>query len=180
MQNNMETQIRAGFFVRLAAYLIDEFIVGIGLIALKVVFFFVTLSMPGSLLKQDFIFEYSVVDMILYIVGVTYFILFTYCTGSTVGKKLLHLQVVSVEDRKVTLFEVIYRETVGRFLSGLVLGIGYFLALVHKEKKTLHDLLSDTQVVYYFKSRNKKTTPEVVKELEEPKEVVEDSSEFPS
>ncbi len=157
----MENQVRAGFFVRLAAYLIDEIIVGAGVIALKVLFFFVTLALPGSLLKQNFIFEYSVVDIILYAVGVTYFILFTYCTGSTVGKKLFHLQVVSVEDRKVTLFEVIYRETVGRFLSGLVLSIGYFLVVVHKEKKALHDLLSDTQVVYNLKYGKKEIPSDV-------------------
>ncbi len=54
-----------------------------------------------------------------------------------------------MEDRTLTLWEVIFRETVGRFLSALIANVGYIMIGIHKNKQGLHDLMSDTQVIYY-------------------------------
>ena len=43
---------------------------------------------------------------------------------------------------------VVYRETIGRFLCSLSVGIGYIMAGVDKEKRGLHDFLCDTRVIY--------------------------------
>lgn len=150
MQNNENKQVFAGFFVRLAAYLIDWIIISAALLTVRIPFGIA--SMAGAdFLKQDFIFRYSLYDIILYVLEVLYFILLTYYTGATLGKRLLHLQVVSAEDRKVTFFEIVFRETVGKYLSGLILFIGYFMIGIDKEKRGLHDILSDTRVVYSHK-----------------------------
>ena len=53
----------------------------------------------------------------------------------------------------MTFFEVAYRETVGRFLSGLIVCVGYILVALDKQKRGLHDLISDTCVVYYHEKR---------------------------
>ena len=66
---------------------------------------------------------------------------------------MLHLRVVSVEDRKPTLFEIVYRETVGRFLAGIMANVGYIMIGIHKEKHGLHDMLSDTEVIYYHEKK---------------------------
>lgn len=167
MQNRTDNQVSAGFFVRLAAYLIDSLIVGAVLLLVRIPLWISSWVSPDNIIVRDFIFEYSVADILLYVLGVLYFIILTYKTGTTVGKKVLHLRVVSVEDRKMTLFEVAFRETVGRFLSALILNVGYIMIGVQKEKRGLHDLLSDTRVVYCHEETVQIETPVVVKETAE-------------
>ena len=168
MQNNTENQAYAGFFVRLIAYGVDKLIVGIGLLFVRIPFFILGLFLPNNILARDLIFQYSITDMMLYAAGVTYFILLTYHGGATVGKMLMNIQVVSVEDRPLRLLEVIYRETIGRFLSGLVLSIGYLLVIFHKEKRGIHDLLSDTKVVYCFKKKVIVEVPMTMQQIRKP------------
>ncbi len=146
--------------MRLAAYLIDSIIVGVVLaIAVRFPIWISSLVSPDNLVVRDFIFEYSIADIVVYLLGAGYFIVLTYKNGTTIGKKLLHIKVVSAEDRAMTLFEVIYRETVGRFLSGLIAYVGYFMIMVHGEKCGLHDLMADTRVIYCHDSDVRVETP---------------------
>lgn len=182
MQNKPDNQVSAGFFVRLAAYLLDSLIVGAALLLVRIPVAVSSWISPDNIVVRDFIFSYSIADMVIYLFGVTYFVLMTYFKGATLGKRALHLQVVSVEDRKPTLFEIIYRESVGRFLAGLVLYAGYFMIGVHKKKLGLHDMLSDTKVVYYHENSLKVEQPEMTEyapaeykmEVEAPLECQED------
>ena len=41
-----------------------------------------------------------------------------------------------------------YRETIGKFLSGVIMNIGYIIAGIDSEKRALHDILCDTRVIY--------------------------------
>lgn len=148
MQNNTDTQVYAGFFVRLAAYTIDWLLVGTVLLFVKFPIWIATIADSDNFLVRDFIFKYSVRDILVYLLGVTYFILLTYFTGATLGKRAMRLRVVSSEDRKPTFFEVAYRETVGRFLSKISIFIGYFMIGPDSKKRALHDRLADTRVVY--------------------------------
>lgn len=148
MQNNTDTQVYAGFFVRLAAYIIDWIIVGTVLLFVKIPIWTATMFSPDNFLVKDFIFKYSIRDILLYVLGVTYFILLTYFTGATLGKRAMRLRVVSSENRDLTFFEVAYRETVGRFLSEIIIFIGYFMIGPDSKKRALHDRLADTRVVY--------------------------------
>lgn len=148
MQNKSE-QLYAGFFVRLAAFLLDSLIVAAALLVVRIPLGIATLFSPDNFMVKDLIFSYSLMDILVHVLSSLYFILLTYKTGATVGKKVLHLRVISAEERDMTLWEVLYRETVGRFLSALVANVGYFMIGIHKEKRGLHDLLSDTVVVYY-------------------------------
>lgn len=155
MQNNTPTKaqnrVYAGFFVRLAAYLIDWLIVGAALLVVRIPMWIASLAGGADFMFQDFIFTYSAYDILIYVLKVGYFIVMTYLTGATVGKKLLQIKVVSAEDRKPTFFEIAFRESVGKFLSGLILYVGYFIIGADKDKKGLHDILSDTRVIYYHK-----------------------------
>lgn len=153
MQSNTDNRVNAGFFVRLAAYLIDIVIVGVVLaVVVRFPIWISTLIAPDNILVKDLIFEYSAKDIIIYLLSAIYFIVLTYKTGQTIGKKVFELKVVSVEDRKMTLFEVIYRETVGRFLSTFIMYVGYLMIAVQKDKHGLHDVLADTRVIYYHKT----------------------------
>jgi len=166
MQNNIDKEVYAGFFVRLAAYLIDSVIVGSVLaVVIRFPVWISTLFNAENILVRDVIFDYSIKDMVIYALSALYFILLTYKTGMTIGKKMLHVKVVSAEDRPMTLFEVIYRETIGRFLSGLIVYGGYFMIGLHKEKRGLHDLMADTKVVYSHKKLVEVETPVVYHEI---------------
>lgn len=165
MQTKTNNQVYAGFFVRLAAYLIDWLIVGTALLIVKVPIFFASLSAPNNILVQDFIFQYSVTDIVIYVLTVTYFILLTYLTGATLGKRLLHLRVVSAEDRRPSFFEILYRETVGKFLSGVCLCIGYLMIGLDKKNRGLHDILADTCVVYQHEKKRYVVPPVVYRDV---------------
>ena len=153
MQTNTKDQVYAGFFVRLTAFLIDMIIVSVALAVIRVPMWFVSLNNPDNVLVRNFIFQYSIVDIVCYLLTVLYFVLMTYYTGATLGKKLFQLRVVSTEDRKMTFFEVLYRESIGRFLSGVIMNLGYLLILAQKEHRGLHDLLADTSVIYYHEKK---------------------------
>ena len=153
MQNNYANRGRqeleyAGFWVRLSAYLIDLAIVWIGLLFVKVVLGLLSIA-GGNVFHARLLFQYTLKDIILYVLQVLYFILLTCYTGTTPGKRLLNLRVVNADgSQRLGLVNVIYRETVGRFLCGLSVGIGYIMAGVDREKRGLHDMICDTRVVY--------------------------------
>ena len=68
--------------------------------------------------------------------------------GLTPGKKLLGLQVVQHQSGNTPGFATMFlREIVGRFLSGLFLGLGYFWALFDKNGQAWHDKLAGTVVL---------------------------------
>jgi len=188
MQNN--DQHYAGFWIRFAAHMIDFVIVMAALGIIE------TFLMPVMELLEDtpvggeIIFQYTLTDVIEYFLTVVYFIVMTYFTGATLGKKVLKLKVVSVrETEKLSLFQVIYRETVGRYLSDAFLGLGYLTVAFNKEKKAIHDMLCDTRVIEVRRkaaaSAVKETAEENIKEsvdmiprmVEEPEMVSEAEAE---
>lgn len=165
MQSKDTSVVYAGFFVRLAAYLIDWLIVGSALLVVRIPIWIATFS-GADFLSKDFIFQYSAIDIVLYALKVLYFTLMTYYTGSTLGKKLFQLQVVSADEgRKPTLFEIVFRESVGKFLSSLIIYVGYIMIGIDKDKRGLHDILSDTRVIYCHKKTVAIPTPVQVQEV---------------
>ena len=131
----------AGFWVRMAAYMIDSVVVFAGLLIVRLIFAGISLAGGGAITGTDILFHYSLKDIILYALKVLYFIAFTYLTGTTLGKKAMNLRVVSKNpEEKLTLFNVVYRETVGRFLCSLPVNIGYIVAGIDSEKHGFHDL----------------------------------------
>lgn len=145
MQNHLENKAYAGFFVRLAAFAVDSLLAAIVVGIVKLPFSIAAMSGAGFL-KANFIFDYTVLDVISYAGVAAYFILLTYFAHSTPGKMLFRLEVVT-QGGDWTFLNILYRETVGRFLSSL-LCIGYLTVLVQKEKQGFHDMLCDTYVIY--------------------------------
>ena len=132
--------------------MIDSVVVFAGLLIVRLIFAGISLAGGGAITGTDILFHYSLKDIVLYALKVLYFIAFTYLTGTTLGKKAMNLRVVSKNpEEKLTLFNVVYRETVGRFLCSLPVNIGYIVAGIDSEKRGFHDLLCDTRVVYQKK-----------------------------
>nr|WP_317379021.1 RDD family protein [uncultured Faecalimonas sp.] len=152
MQNNYnrsgEPAVYAGFFVRMAAHLIDMLLVGILLLFARIPFALFSMVFPTDFLEKGVLFSYTIKDIYLYLGGVLYYILLTYYTGTTPGKRLMNLRVVQEDGQKLTLFNVIYRETIGRFLCSFFWGIGYIMAGIDGQKRGLHDMICGTRVIY--------------------------------
>ncbi len=144
MQMSMENRVSAGFFVRLVAYLIDSLIAAIVVLIVK--FPLSLASNTFSFLSGNFLFQYSIIDVISYLGVAAYFVLLTYFAHTTLGKMLFRLEVIT-EDGSWSFVNVLYRETIGRFLSSL-LCIGYFAVIVTPNHRGFHDMLCDTRVVY--------------------------------
>ncbi len=136
--------------MRLAAYFIDMLLVGVVLLFVKIPMFFVGLQNPGNFLVSPLLFQFSLLDIVLYLAVSAYFIILTYQTGATVGKRLMNLRVVTIDDAPLTLLNVLYRETIGRYLSSLFF-IGYILIGLNRDKRGLHDILCNTKVIYVCK-----------------------------
>lgn len=139
--------ILASFPVRLVAYLIDLIIINICFLFMKIPLLLVKLFLPNIIIFKEVLFNFTLVDIFFYILSSTYFVLTVYCNGATIGKTLMNIKVIGNDNNKLSLFNIIYRETVGRYLSS-ILYIGYILIFINKDKKALHDILSNTQVVY--------------------------------
>lgn len=139
--------------MRLIAYIIDSVVVFVALLIVRLLMAGVSLMLEGTFLGGEILFQYTLKDIVLYLAKAAYFVMFTYFTGTTLGKRTMNLCVISADSGKLQLFDVVYRETVGRFLSAFVINIGYLMVGVDKEKRGLHDILCDTRVVYVTPGR---------------------------
>ena len=113
----------AGFFIRLAAYLVDYLIAG-GIIAMiKVPLWFVKLLVPDSIVFKNILFGYDIFDIANFCLLSAYFIIMTYTCGRTVGKMLMKIKVVPVKSKEFLENEekeksTVIRSSVYRIYSG--------------------------------------------------------------
>ena len=129
----------AGFWIRWGASFLDGLVLfGAGF----VIGIFVGLI--GAVLK--------IVLLLSQIIGIliswAYFIYMTHKYQATLGKKVLGIKVYSNKLEKSTLGKIILRETIGKFVSGIILLIGYIMAGFTDKKQALHDMMADTVVIY--------------------------------
>ena len=136
----------AGFFTRLAAYLVDFAVAGILAFLVGLLLKMLSGALGGAL-EQPVFFHYDTIDLVKYLITALYFILLTKMTGWTLGKRLLRVRVVSADGAPLRWLDVIYRETIGRYLSSL-LCVGYMVLALDRQHRGFHDMLCDTRVVY--------------------------------
>jgi uncharacterized RDD family membrane protein YckC len=85
---------------------------------------------------------------IQWLIGVVYPIFFIGRTGQTLGKKAMGIKVVKLETMDhPTYFDAFLREVVGKFVSSIVLGLGYLWAIRDSRKQTWHDKIAKTVVI---------------------------------
>ena len=119
-----------GFWIRLPALLIDVILL---VIAGLVIRFALGESTLTSVLSLAFNLGYAVI--------------LTAWRGQTVGKMALGIQVVDRDGNIPGIGAVLLREIVGKFLSGIALGLGYLWVAWDREKRGWHDHIAGTYVV---------------------------------
>ena len=137
---------KAGFWIRAAAAFVDSLIAG----ALQAMILFLFAGLL-SLLLHGYDSESLLMVCLAWLlgssIGVVYYVYFTAFGGQTPGKMALRIKVVRTDGSSLTLGRAFYRETIGKFVSGIIFGIGYFMVAFDDKKQGLHDRMADTYVV---------------------------------
>ncbi len=135
----------APFWHRAAAYLLDRLILLLPLLLLRIPAL-ISAFRGSDLWSMAIFFDRSLLSILGWVLCAAYFTLFTGLLGATPGKRAMKLRVVTEEGKVPGLWTALYRETVGRYLSG-ILCIGYIMAAADPRKRALHDMICDTRVV---------------------------------
>jgi len=141
----------AGFWIRFVAVIVDGialYIVGMVFFAISMIFFKIDWANFGRSqadLMQLLALE-GVWALFNLIVSATYETWMIGRFGATLGKMACSLLVVNSDGTKVS-----YQRSLGRhfakYLSSFTLAIGYIMAGLDEEKRSLHDRICDTRVI---------------------------------
>jgi len=137
---------KAGFWIRLVAALIDAFLVfwlqfGLGLLLVLA-----GLSSSGHEGGNAAPLT-MLVELFTWVVGIAYYVVFTGHGGQTPGKMAVRVRVIRRDGRSVSYGRAFLREVPGKFISAVILGIGYLMIAFDEQKQGLHDRMADTYVI---------------------------------
>ncbi len=131
----------AGFWMRFWAYLLDLIVIGsINGIVVYPIFRALNLSLNDA----NMLAPISIVTALFFY---AYFVLMTRYFGQTLGKMVFGLRVISLKDPKLSWRSILFREWIGRFISGTIF-ILYIVVGFLPKKQGIHDLFADTTVVH--------------------------------
>ncbi len=135
----------AGFWIRFLALFVDGIIVFAVSFPIKLLFNTV-ISVAGD--GDSFALSF-LLSMISFLISVTYYVGLTHKYRATWGKKLVGIEVRSDDNvSSASLGSIILRETVGKFVSGIILCVGYIMVAFTDKKQAAHDMIAKTVVVY--------------------------------
>jgi len=137
------TKRYGGFWIRLFAKFIDEFIVFSIAIALWIGIKTV-IDITGD---RHMLLAYIMVSIVVLIsidISLSWFFIGKY--GSTPGKMAFGLKIVTSQGEAVN-HGLASKRSIAEILSVMLLFIGYIMAAFDSEKRTLHDRICDTRVI---------------------------------
>lgn len=82
-----------------------------------------------------------------------------YTRGTSIGKALLGMHVVKTDGSTAGFWRMLFRESIGKWVSGLLLSIGFFWILFDGDRQGWHDKLAGTYVVKKSPVLYRVTTP---------------------
>jgi len=124
----------AGFWERFAAAFIDGLIIGAGTFFLSY-----SIGKPDELIGID--------DFLSLIISWLYAALQeSSAAQATIGKRALGIKVTDMNGQRISFGQATGRHF-GKYISGLILLIGYLMMLWDDKKQTLHDKMAGTLVV---------------------------------
>ncbi|PLX86299.1 MAG: hypothetical protein C0617_01600 [Desulfuromonas sp.] len=142
-----EEQPKAGFWVRAVGAVVDSVIVTAVTLVTAILLGAIP-TLTGVHLSTDgqgmFAFVVWIFGMVL---DVAYFVFFTGYCGQTPGKMAVRIRVIRTDGADIGYGRAFLREVPGKFLSGILLGIGYLVVAFDSQKQGLHDKIADTYVV---------------------------------
>ncbi len=121
--------------IRYAAGIIDNLIVSL----ISAPFWLLTFLIKDSPAR--------LVSVFLLFLQFGYYVYLIHKYQATWGKKFFKLIVEPIDGKEMTVGKAVLREVVGKFLSGIVLGLGFLWAVFDKRKQAWHDKLAHTVVI---------------------------------
>lgn len=129
----------AGFWIRFWAYIIDLIVIGsVTRLLVTPVFKLLDIPMGSSMFAP-----YTILTTIVFY---AYFVLMTKFFHQTLGKMIFGVKVVGIKGQKLDWGTVLFRELIGRFITGTFFLLYAVVAFTTK-KQGIHDLFADTTVV---------------------------------
>lgn len=140
MEPTTKSYIKASFWDRVFAAIIDQFIVGAcgQVLALGLFGLFYLLNITAA---TSYLFLTGI------LLGITYNVGFVHKKGATIGKMALKLRVVTQTYEQPSLKTIFLRETIGKWISMLGFGLGSLWVLIDKNRQAWHDKIAHTYIV---------------------------------
>ena len=140
----------AGFWIRLGAWAIDAFVLGVSFVIFQIGIQLFVLGLDLFRLNGSF-GNLGVVIFLNFSVVVfgprIYYISLTGLRGQTVGKMAVGIKVVVGGNRNPGIGRAALRETIGKYLSIIALGLGFLWIVRDPRKQGWHDKIASTYVV---------------------------------
>lgn len=131
----MDNHMRAGFWRRLGAAILDGLIIGIPLAIISLILF----GEGDSWFTNIVSFLYSLLTPVLW-------------NGYTIGKKICSIQIKRVDGMPVGIGTMLMRQLVGGLVYGITFGIAAivsaFMVGLREDKRAIHDFIAGTVVVH--------------------------------
>ena len=134
----------AGFWIRLAAWIIDAVIVVFGTSVVRMLWYGAATGDGGASPTFAGIVGSVVIALL---VPALYFVLLTGLKGQTLGKMAAGIRVVNQEGLAPGAGRAALRETVGKFVSIIALFLGFLRITWDPERQGWHDKMAGTHVV---------------------------------
>ena len=91
------------------------------------------------------------INMVIWLFGMSlsigYAVFFVGYCGQTPAKMMLRIKVIRTDGRAMSYGRAALREVLGKFISSILLGIGYLMVAFDGKKQGLHDKIADTYVI---------------------------------
>lgn len=157
MQLQQRQERPAGFWIRLAAVILDGIIIGIPLGILSIFLGAGTtedIIMSNGMIDpvqiqqlQQTAMENGIISLISFLYGV---LLPPLWNGYTVGKRIVGIHIVKANGEKVSIGNMLLRNIVGGIVEVIAFGglVSLIMIIARKDKRTLHDLVAGTMVTY--------------------------------
>jgi uncharacterized RDD family membrane protein YckC len=155
----------AGFWIRFVALLIDGIVLNVlyAIVSIFIEFNIIqkNIGLPqsneqnafhlGDVLSAELFSDLMTLAAVNFVIYSAYYVLMTSQFGQTLGKMVCGITVVQASGEKAGFKHVLLREIPGKIISSLILNIGYVMAAFDDQKRSLHDRMAKTVVVWKSK-----------------------------
>lgn len=136
-----------GFWVRVVAYVIDTIVLMVVLFPLLFIFGTSTVETTSTSFSTSAQSDSPILNLVFTLIALGYFAgLESSSMQATLGKRAMGLVVTDANGRRISVLRAIGRYF-AKFLSSLILFIGFIMVAFTGRKQGLHDLICSTLVV---------------------------------
>ena len=143
---------RAGFWYRLAAYIIDSLVMGVGILIAISPFIFLailaSLADENAFLNALMVLSGLTLGLVALVIGLCYYIVLEGRYGKTVGKYVMGLTVLKTNGSRIGYKEAFLRSIPKYVRNLLIIDVLIMLIFFGKEKQRGFDKVADTMVVH--------------------------------